>query len=67
MSGIYKNIEESVKMIGYADDWLTYTSQKTQKVAENKLQKATKEIKEWTRRCGFKISTEKTKTMLIHS
>jgi hypothetical protein len=35
-------------------------------MAENKLQKATKEIEEWTRRCDFKIPNEKTKTMLIH-
>jgi hypothetical protein len=40
MSGIYKNIEEFVK-----------------------IQKATKEIKEWRKRCGFKISTEKMKTI----
>jgi hypothetical protein len=35
-------------------------------MAENKLQEATKEIEEWTRRYGFKISTAKMKTILIH-
>jgi hypothetical protein len=60
MSGMSKNFEEPVIMLRHANDWLIYTSQKTSKMAKNKLRKATKEIEEWTRRCGFKISSEKT-------
>jgi hypothetical protein len=67
MSGMKKNIEEPVKILGYADDWFIYTSQKTPKMDENKFFWtpfwATKKKRRMNKKMLFKISTEKT---IIH-
>jgi hypothetical protein len=59
-------IEEPTRILGYGDDWVIYTSQRTPRMAENKLQKAANEIMKWTKDTDFNISVEKTKAMLIH-
>jgi hypothetical protein len=64
MATICKEIEESTRILGYADDWFIYTSERTPRMAENKLQKADHEIDQITRL--YNISVEKTKVMLIH-
>jgi hypothetical protein len=38
---ICRGIERSTRMLGYADDWVVVTSNKTPKTAEARLQKAT--------------------------
>jgi Reverse transcriptase (RNA-dependent DNA polymerase) len=57
--------EPNCEMIGYADDWYLYTSQKHIKDAEPILQKAIDNIERWTQKTGFNISIEKTKTIVF--
>jgi hypothetical protein len=66
MASIYKRVEEPTRILGYADYWVVYTSQRTPRMAENKLQKAANKIVKWTKETSFNISVEKTKAMLIH-
>jgi hypothetical protein len=66
MTTISKGIEEPTRIIGYADDWVIYTSQRTPRMTEKKLQKAANEIVKWTKETSFNISVEKTKAKLIH-
>jgi hypothetical protein len=58
-------MEEPIKIIGYPDDWIIYTSHKLPRVGEVKPKKADKVIK-WTNENEFRISAEKTKSMFIH-
>jgi Reverse transcriptase (RNA-dependent DNA polymerase) len=57
--------ERNYEMIGYADEWYLYKSQKQIKDAEPILQRALDNIERWTQRTGFNISTEKTKTIVF--
>jgi hypothetical protein len=66
MSDIVKDIKEPTQIMGYADDWLVITSKKAPLLAENRLKKTTDSISKWAEENGFEISTEQTKTMLIH-
>jgi hypothetical protein len=59
-------MEELTKMIGYADDWIIYTSLKQPRVAETRLKKVASKVIKWTNENGFRISAEKTKSMFIH-
>jgi hypothetical protein len=52
--------------MGYADDWVVITSNKAPLLTDNTLKKATDSTSKWVEDNGFEISTEKTKTMLIH-
>jgi hypothetical protein len=52
-------------MTGYADDWVIYTSDQDIDTAQTNIQTALNNISTWTRRKGFKISSEKTVAMLI--
>jgi hypothetical protein len=40
MAGITDGIEEPIKIIGYADDWMVHTTQQYQRVATIRIQKA---------------------------
>jgi hypothetical protein len=42
MAKICDKIEETTKILGYADDWVLYTSRRTTRMAENELQRSTK-------------------------
>jgi hypothetical protein len=66
MTDIVKDIKEPTQIMGYADDWVVSTSNKAPLLTENRLKKATDSISKWAEENGFEISTEKTKTMLIH-
>jgi hypothetical protein len=66
MAEICRGIEGPTRMLGYADDWVILTCNKTPKTAEARLQKATNMVSRWTNENGFTISTEKTKAMLIY-
>jgi ribonuclease HI len=57
--------EQNCEMIGYADDWYLFTSQKHIKDAEPVLQKALDNIERWTQKTGFNISIEKTKGIVF--
>jgi hypothetical protein len=59
-------MKEPTQIMGYADDWVVITSNKAPLLAENRLKKITDSISKWAEENGFEISTEKTKTMLIH-
>jgi hypothetical protein len=59
-----RGIEGPTSMLGYTDDWVILTSNKTPKTAEARLQKATNTVSRWANENGFTISTEKTKAML---
>jgi hypothetical protein len=66
MTDICKGIEEPTRMIGYADDWIIYTSHKLPRLAESRLKKGADKVIKWTNENGFRISAEKTKSMFIH-
>jgi Reverse transcriptase (RNA-dependent DNA polymerase) len=53
------------KMIGYADDWYIYTSQKQIHEAERILQQVLDQIDRWTQKTGFNISREQTKSIIF--
>jgi hypothetical protein len=68
MTDICKEMEEQTKMIGYTDDWITYTSHKLPREAEARLKAADKVI-QWTneneyqpRKQNLCSSTEETET-----
>jgi hypothetical protein len=52
--------------MGNADDWVVVTSSKTPIRAETRLKETANSVTRCTSDNGFKISPEKTKTMLIH-
>jgi hypothetical protein len=66
ITDICKRMEELTKMIGYADDWIIYTSLKQPRVTETRLKKVAGKVIKWTNENGFRISAEKTKPMFIH-
>jgi hypothetical protein len=43
MTDICKGMEEPTKIIGYADDWIIYTSHKLSRVAEARLKKSSRQ------------------------
>jgi hypothetical protein len=59
---MYNGIEEPVKIMGYADDWMILTSHKHVRTSENRIQKALHQITKSADNTGFQISTEKTKS-----
>jgi Reverse transcriptase (RNA-dependent DNA polymerase) len=65
MSETYDGIQEPVKIIGYADDWMIFTSHKDVRTCETRMQKAMQQIIKWTNDTGFQISIEKTKSNLF--
>jgi hypothetical protein len=66
MTEIVKEIKEPTRIMGYADDWVVITSSNAPLLTKNRLIKAATSISKWADENGFEISTEKTKTMLIH-
>jgi hypothetical protein len=54
MTDICKGMEEPTKMIGYADDWIIYTSHKLPRVAKARLKKAADKVIKWTNENGFR-------------
>jgi ribonuclease HI len=65
ISDICKSKQPNVEMIGYADDWYVFTSQKHIKDAEPIIQRALDNIERWTQKTGFRISVEKTKSIIF--
>jgi hypothetical protein len=61
MVEITHGIEEPIKIIGYADDWIIHTTHKDERVSVVKLQKAMNEIVKWADDTGFQISIEKSR------
>jgi hypothetical protein len=47
MTDICKGMEKPTKIIGYADDWIIYTSHKLPRIAEVKLKKAADKVIKW--------------------
>jgi hypothetical protein len=66
MAEICRGVEGPTRMLGYADDWVILTINKTLNTAEVQLQSATNTVSRWANGNGFPISTEKTKAMLIY-
>jgi hypothetical protein len=53
LSEICDGIQEPVKIIGYADDWMILTSHKHVKTSDNRIQKAMHQIAKWAVNTGF--------------
>jgi hypothetical protein len=66
MADIVKEIKETCKILGYADDWVILTTSKAPIRADTRLKEAANSVKRWASDNGFKISPEVSKTMLIH-
>jgi hypothetical protein len=66
MADIVKEIKETCTILGYADIWVILTSSKAPIRAESRIKEAADSVTRWPSDNGFKISPEKTKTMLIH-
>jgi hypothetical protein len=66
MAKICDKIEEPTNILGYADDWVLYTSRRTPRISENELQISTNKIVKWANETGFTISAEKMITLLVH-
>jgi hypothetical protein len=54
MAEITHGIEEPIKIIGYADDWITHTTHKHERVSVVKLQKTMDNIVKWADEQAFK-------------
>jgi hypothetical protein len=67
MAEITHGIEEPIKIIGYADDWIIQTTHKHERVSVVKLQIAMDKIVKWADDTGFQISIEKTKAIMMFS
>jgi predicted ATP-grasp superfamily ATP-dependent carboligase len=65
ISEIGNGIEEPIKILGYADDWILLTSHEHARMSENRIHKAIQKITKWADNTGFQISIEKTKSMLF--
>jgi hypothetical protein len=66
MANIVKEIKETCTILGLAYDWVTVTSSKASIRAETRIKEAANSVTKWAGNTGFRISPEKTKTMLIH-
>jgi hypothetical protein len=68
MADIVKGIKETCTILGYADNCviLKLTRSKAPISAESRIKEAANCVTRWASDNGFKISPEKTKTMLIH-
>jgi hypothetical protein len=65
MAEITHGIEKPIKIIGYADDWIIYTTHKDERVNVVKLQKAMDKIVKRADDTSFQISIEKTKAIMF--
>jgi hypothetical protein len=65
MAEITHGIVESIRIIGYADDWIIHTTHKHKRVIVAKLQKAMDKNVKWAVNTGFQISIEKTKAIMF--
>jgi hypothetical protein len=63
MAEITHGIEEPIKIVGYADDWIIHTTHKHDRASVVKL-KAMDKIVKWADDTGFQISIEKTKAII---
>jgi hypothetical protein len=61
MAGITDGIEEPIKIIGYADDWIVHTTHQHQRVAAIRIQKAMNRIIKWEEGTVFKYRRRKPK------
>jgi hypothetical protein len=66
MVDIVKGIQQTCTILGYADDLVVVTSSKAPIRAETWIKEVANSVMRWASDNGFKISLEKTKTMLIH-
>jgi hypothetical protein len=64
MSEICDGIQEPVKIIGYADEWMILYSHKHVRTSENRIQKAMHQITKWVDNTGCQISIENIKSIL---
>jgi endonuclease/exonuclease/phosphatase family metal-dependent hydrolase len=55
----------TTKMVGYADDWVVYSSSALPHPAYTNIQTVIDKIDKWTSENGFSISNNKTKTLMI--
>jgi hypothetical protein len=65
MAKITHVIEEPIKIIGHADDWIIHSTHKHERVSVVKLQKAMDNIVKWADDTSFQISIEKTKAIMF--
>jgi hypothetical protein len=61
LAEITHGIEEPIKIIGYADDWIIHTIHKHERVSVVKLQKAMDKIIKWADDTAFKSQLKKQK------
>jgi hypothetical protein len=61
MAEITHGIEEPIKIVGYADDWIIHTTHKHDRASVVKL-KAMDKIVKWADDTGFQIPIEKKKS-----
>jgi hypothetical protein len=52
---IAKQVQEPVEIVGYADDWVIYTSDQDMETAQTNIQSALNNLSKWTNRKGFRI------------
>jgi hypothetical protein len=65
MAKITNQIRQTVKIVGYADDWTIFTFGRDMETAETNIKTALNGVAKWTRQKEFKISPEKTVCMHI--
>jgi Reverse transcriptase (RNA-dependent DNA polymerase) len=53
------------KLIGYADDWVIYTKATKPEIATYRIQNTLNKVNSWFKMNGFKISADKTKSIMI--
>jgi hypothetical protein len=66
MADIVKEIKETCTILRYADDWVIVTSSQAPITTETRIKEAANSDTRWESDNGFRISSEKTITMLIH-
>jgi hypothetical protein len=55
MAEITNQIRQPVKIVGYADYWAIFTSDRDMETADTNMQTALNGVAKWTRQKGFKI------------
>jgi hypothetical protein len=62
---ITKFSTSETKIVGYADDWVVYSSSANNQVATSRVRRVIENIDQWTLHNGFSISANKTKCFMI--
>jgi hypothetical protein len=66
MAGIADGMVKPIRIIDNVDDWMVHNTPQHQRVATIRIQKAMDRINKWYEDTGFKVSMEKTKTIVFN-